>query len=234
MSDKQETIADIIAEKWRIADEIERDCAEKMKRGEMVSDRYARELVTEIRREADRLEAAWKRDTLQLRREIEHLKDERNKAPVRERERLRKNGFVIVPQELLTKPADNVNSGAASDSRDNSGDAAKLREAIDKCVNLITEFGNAEIVKTTLDVIIDIEAILKAALAAPPRNCDVGTPDEQMERFNRFCVSHYNGPNGHGVIPSGCDCPCQGKDGCNAFVWEQMPYEADAQKGGEE
>lgn len=45
------------------------------------------------------------------------------------------------------------------------GDAAKLREAIDKCVNLITEFGNAEIVKTPLDVIIDIEAILKAALA---------------------------------------------------------------------
>lgn len=38
MSDKQETIADIIAEKRRRADEIERDCAEKMKRGEMTSD----------------------------------------------------------------------------------------------------------------------------------------------------------------------------------------------------
>lgn len=62
MSEKQETIADIIAEKRRQAEVIERDCAEKMKRGEMVSDCYARELVADIRREADRLEAAHKRE----------------------------------------------------------------------------------------------------------------------------------------------------------------------------
>lgn len=62
MADTHETTADIIAEKRRRADEIERDCAEKMKRGEMVSDRYARELVADIRREADRLEAALRRD----------------------------------------------------------------------------------------------------------------------------------------------------------------------------
>ena len=62
MADTQETIADIIAEKRRRADEIERDCAEKMKRGEMVSDCYARELVADIRREADRLDAAYKRE----------------------------------------------------------------------------------------------------------------------------------------------------------------------------
>ena len=62
MADTHETIADIIAEKRRRADEIERDCAEKMKRGEMVSDCYARELVADIRREADRLDAAYKRE----------------------------------------------------------------------------------------------------------------------------------------------------------------------------
>lgn len=62
MSQQQETIEDIIAEKRRRADEIERDCAEKMKRGEMISDCYARELVADIRREADRLEAALKRE----------------------------------------------------------------------------------------------------------------------------------------------------------------------------
>lgn len=62
MADTQETIADIIAEKRRRADEIERDCAEKMKRGEMTSDQYARELVADIRKEADRLEAAYKRE----------------------------------------------------------------------------------------------------------------------------------------------------------------------------
>ncbi len=62
MAEKQGTIADIIAEKRRRAEVIERDCAEKMKRGEMVSDCYARELVADIRREADRLEAAYKRE----------------------------------------------------------------------------------------------------------------------------------------------------------------------------
>ena len=62
MAETQETIADIIAEKRRRADEIERDCAERMRRGEIVSDRYARELVADIRREADRLEAAHKRE----------------------------------------------------------------------------------------------------------------------------------------------------------------------------
>ena len=62
MATENETIADIIAEKRRRADEIERDCAEKMKRGEMTSDQYARELVAYIRKEADRLEAAHKRE----------------------------------------------------------------------------------------------------------------------------------------------------------------------------
>lgn len=53
-----ETIAHIVAEKRNRADEIERDVAEKMKRGEMISDQYAREVVADLRKEADRLEAA--------------------------------------------------------------------------------------------------------------------------------------------------------------------------------
>ncbi len=61
-----ETIADIIAEKRRQADKIERDCAEKMKRGEMVSDCYARALVADIRREADRLETAMNRERAKI------------------------------------------------------------------------------------------------------------------------------------------------------------------------
>ena len=80
--DWQETIADIIREKRLRADEIERDVAEKMKRGEMTSDQYARELVADIRREADRLEAAHKResgDRAKLRefaRLVSHMNDD--------------------------------------------------------------------------------------------------------------------------------------------------------------
>lgn len=72
-----------------------------------------------------------------------------------------------------------------------------------------------------------IERIAKAALALPCRNCEVGTPEEQAQRFDSFCVSHYTPPNKDGVVPDGCDCPCyvRGKGkGCNAFVWAQMPY----------
>ena len=108
-----ETIADIIAEKRRRADVIERVVAEKMKRGGMISDQYARVLIADIRKEADRLEAAHKRE---------------------------------------------------------AGDAAKLREALDELV------ANIEMRSSTfgLNVIVDTKTYLdaKAALAAPPRNCD--------------------------------------------------------------
>ena len=63
MSDKQnETIADIVAEKRDRANEIERDVAEKMASGKMVSDQFAREVIAELRKEADRIEAAMKRE----------------------------------------------------------------------------------------------------------------------------------------------------------------------------
>lgn len=53
------------------------------------------------------------------------------------------------------------------------GNAAALREALEKCVDLILRFGNAELIETPLDVIIDIEMILKDALrAAPAKNGD--------------------------------------------------------------
>lgn len=58
----------------------------------------------------------------------------------------------------------------------------------------------------------------RAALAAPLRNCDVGTAEEQCDRFLRFCQSR------------GC-VNCEIGDGNRAkfpsceLVWAQMPYE---------
>ena len=60
---------------------------------------------------------------------------------------------------------------------------------------------------------------VNAALAAPPRNCDVGTTKEQSARFDAHCRKHM-----------GClTCPLREKDGgvpkhCE-FAWAQMPYE---------
>ena len=53
-----------------------------------------------------------------------------------------------------------------------------------------------------------------SALAAPPRNCDVGTPEEQSKRKQAYCK----------------DCGCHGCpiSACNTLLcdlgWAQMPY----------
>ena len=103
---------------------------------------------------------------------------------------------------------------------------AEMREAIVKCVNLIIEYGNAEIIKTPLDVIVDIEAIIKSALAAPARNCDVGTAEEQIKRWEEFCLEHheYWKPSKGLTAIQRCNCPCREGNGCNYFIWAQMPY----------
>ncbi len=59
----------------------------------------------------------------------------------------------------------------------------------------------------------------KAALAKPPRNCDVGTADEQARRYEELCDSHTCGS-----ICSGSGCPLYAYD-CSPFAWSQMPYE---------
>ena len=69
---------------------------------------------------------------------------------------------------------------------------------------------------------------LAESLKKSLRNCDVGTSEEQAERFKSFCKTHLSG------IRSICStqCPCVG---CRSMFhcltkWEQMPYEV----GGEE
>lgn len=49
-----------------------------------------------------------------------------------------------------------------------------------------------------------------------PRNCDVGTAKEQMQRFLQFCKPHKNCEN----------CPCEEADECK-LTWAQMPYESE-------
>lgn len=72
-----------------------------------------------------------------------------------------------------------------------------------------------------------LEAIRNArrALAEHPRNCDVGTAEEQFKRYLAFCHSQSRG----------CEhCPANktrlhGTSNCD-LAWAQMPYEA--QEGG--
>ena len=67
----------------------------------------------------------------------------------------------------------------------------------------------------------------KAALAEPVRNCDVGTAEEQSDRFDKFCYSHdkcFRCP-----VKSIWDSPHRQKQlreiiRCE-IIWAQMPYE---------
>ena len=61
-------------------------------------------------------------------------------------------------------------------------------------------------------------------IAAPPRQCEVGTAEEQEERFVDFCSSHYRGPVNGMIESAPCDCPCWRNGRCNNFVWANMPY----------
>ena len=57
--------------------------------------------------------------------------------------------------------------------------------------------------------------VVNAALDEPPRNCDVGTPEDQHNRFMRFCDSKSMGY-------------CWGR-GCRKCMaqWGQIPYEGE-------
>lgn len=217
MGKPNETIADIIAEKRRRAEAIERECAEKMKRGEMISDRYARELVAFIRREADRLEAAHKRE----------------KAAI-EAAALAVGGIVEAARQkeaICTKCRDGEPpedcrffgepDGCGSPTYGHYpqlpiGDCAKLREALsDACYAMFnflkTQYGGYEEMANALDK-------AKAALAAPRRNCDVGTAMEQGERFSAYCRAHKH-PESE-CLP----CPLFGQtSGYCELAWAQMP-----------
>ena len=71
-----------------------------------------------------------------------------------------------------------------------------------------------------------VATVCRAALAEPPRNCDVGTTEEQDSRFATFCNNHFSNP-----LECGCNnCPCHitSKDIRCVLAWEHMPYK----KGG--
>lgn len=63
---------------------------------------------------------------------------------------------------------------------------------------------------------------VNAALAAPPRNCDVGTADEQRDRLEAFCGKHFR---------YSADNPCSGCQAYNGdsspcvYRFLQMPYD---------
>lgn len=106
----------------------------------------------------------------------------------------------------------------------------KLREALIKARSEICKFAkhqcdslsweNSNMQANCGDVLCswrglcEAKTAINAALAEPPRNCDVGTSEEQSERYDEFCDIH----------DCRSDCPLFKADSCE-LAWAQMPYE---------
>lgn len=139
----------------------------------------------------DRIEAAWKRDE---ERAIEHA--------TRHAEAVARDNC----RDCVHNPKGKNYEG---------GNAAAMRKALIEIRDTIMNGGfdgrsPAHFVN-----------ICDAALSAPPRQCDVGTAEEQMKKFREFCATEkctrYR-------CRSGCKATCI--DRC-AIAWAQMPYEAE-------
>lgn len=74
---------------------------------------------------------------------------------------------------------------------------------------------------------LDLDAfkVIQSALDLPRRNCDVGTAEEQVKRFEKYCGECTGSRCDHRLFED------DDKEYC-ALEWGQMPYAA--QEGGEE
>ena len=64
-----------------------------------------------------------------------------------------------------------------------------------------------------------IMSICNSVLDHPLRNCDVGSADEQSQRFDNQCAKY-----GHSKLSSCANCPLDGERSCY-FTWGQMGYD---------
>jgi hypothetical protein len=106
--------------------------------------------------------------------------------------------------------------------------SSKLKEAVSRLVREIEDGMLVEVSsKFECDLAKTLLVDVKSALAEPPRNCDVGTPQEQIKRWEKFCQEHheYWKPGKSLTAIQRCNCPCHEGNGCNYFIWAQMPYE---------
>lgn len=106
------------------------------------------------------------------------------------------------------------------------GNAAKMREALDAVVKVGYPHNFQNESPHIRGYCCEITTAIKKcfdALSAPPRNCDVGTAEEQSERYEKFCNAHRSREKGCGGCPL-CDIVCCG------FAWLQMPYESEVKE----
>lgn len=107
------------------------------------------------------------------------------------------------------------------------GDAAAMREALREICEYIESFrkyivpGKHKRLTALFAVVDTIFAKARAALSAPQRNCDVGSVEEQTERFIDYCSRCEKSKMDIELIRDRSKCIVR---------WAQMPYEEGATK----
>ena len=190
-NEKRETLADILAIVRRAAQYYDGE-AEK-------SEGLLRETfklsAANYREIANLVEAAWKREKAELVYAYNPEKVGKGRLP---------DGSAYA-LEAMREPV--TGSHAV-------GNAAAMREALVLCSRIIGANGIRG--NVFLDDIQEAHKAITDALAAPPRQCDVGTAEEQVKRYDKFCDIH----------DCRSDCPLFKADSCE-LEWAQMPYEAE-------
>lgn len=189
MSDKQETIADIVTEMRDFK-------CRNLETGEIEECSFIANYLS------DRIEAAHKREVEAITAKLEEARHCWKVWSERADE--------------LKNNCDEQYAKLKSIGNADIGNAAKMREALsDACYAMFnflkTQNGGYEEMANALDK-------AKSALAEPPRNCDVGTAEEQHRRHDAFCDATRKGMSGYHCDDAPRCVFCFSK-------WAQMPYE---------
>jgi hypothetical protein len=119
---------------------------------------------------------------------------------------------------------------------------SKLRESVESLLDLLEDEGmNEEILLIAaenrchreslhIDKKLEVLRKAKAALAEPLHNCDVGTVEEQTERYDEFCRTNFTPGD---LCGDNCIlCPLSPYY-CK-FQWAQLPYEGNESEADNE
>ena len=110
-------------------------------------------------------------------------------------------------------------------------DASEARKVLERVHNFLGILIRENLVKDApflkegeLENESDLADDVWEVLQGVPRNCDVGTDEEQYARIWEFCRKHKAGLRCihcpvNGVLPKNC-----------ALIWAQMPYEGEGEK----
>ena len=146
--------------------------------------------------------------------------------------------------DYLDELANRIDAAAKREIPQPAGNAAAIRTALKRLRDASRDFYNQILnsqysgildkytcTKQGFPAVLDVRAAIpaaNAALSAPARNCDVGTAEEQDNRFTEVCTA--NSEDGvRGICSETCPFGLDHQSGC-ALAWAQMPYEA--QEGG--